>query len=380
MSHPGFFDNFDDGVYAPQWTSFTGDTMIQSTYRFSGNYAMNLGGGDGDVASTYIDTSSCSSVAWRYYAKRGPEVPDSGENLYMYYWTGATWILADTLFGSTTTDSVFNPRSGVLTAASALHPLFRIRFQTTDGSGTCCDDFFIDDVAVGCNVSTDSDSDGVIDPFDCAALDPDHWNDCGACIDGDGDDYGTGCNLGPDCADGNAAVNPRQADPTVDGTDQNCNGTDGPRTQTFSASPFSTIFDNTANATTCGTSGATLSSIAVTGNTRIADVDVTLNISHAVGDHLDVWLRYTPTGGAPVCVELTTDNGAGANFTSTVLSDEGSTSITTGTSPFTGTFQPEGALSTFDGLLRAGTYTLFVNDDTAGTSGTLSSWSVTVTD
>ncbi len=41
----------------------------------------------------------------------------------------------------------------------------------------------------------------VSDSSDCNDADPNHWSDCGSCVDADGDDYGALCDLGPDCDD-----------------------------------------------------------------------------------------------------------------------------------------------------------------------------------
>lgn len=379
LDGPGFVDNFDDGVFTPEWVTVVGDTMIQSTYKVSGNYALNLGGAIGEVQSVFFDTTPCTTgIAWRFQVKRGPETPDfTNEDLVFEYWNGSLWTLVDTTLHTSFDDPSFITHQGVITAASAQYNQFRVRFRTLDGSGSCCDDYYVDDLLVGCAVDTDGDQ--TVDPFDCAPLDNQHWTDCSTCVDADDDGYGTSCNLGADCpsADSNPAVNPGAPDMTVDGTDQNCNGVDGITTSTSSSSSVFGITDNGGDATTCGATGAAVSSIVVgAANATITDVDVTLNVTHPLTSDLDVWLRYTPTTGTPVCIELSTDNGAGADFTNTVFSDEGSTSITAGTSPFTGTFSAEGLLSGLDGKPRQGTYTLYVNDDTATNTGSLTGWSL----
>ena len=49
-------------------------------------------------------------------------------------------------------------------------------------------------------VAADTDGDGWPDERDCAPTSAAHWDDCGTCVDADGDDHGEGCNL-PDCDD-----------------------------------------------------------------------------------------------------------------------------------------------------------------------------------
>ena len=92
----------------------------------------------------------------------------------------------------------------------------------------------------------------------------------------------------------------------------------------------------------------------------IADIDVSLDISHTYDADLDVTL-IAPNGTR---VELFSDvGGGGANFVGTVLDDEASTAIQTGAAPFTGRFRPEGPLSVLDGLDTVGTWTLEIRDD-----------------
>jgi hypothetical protein len=78
-----------------------------------------------------------------------------------------------------------------------------------------------------------------------------------------------------------------------------------------------------------------------------------------------------------ITINLTSDNGGGGdNFIDTVLDDEAATSITSGSPPFTGSYRPEEALSTFDGLSAQGSWTLKVVDDAYLDQGTLDSWSL----
>ncbi|HEY9694128.1 MAG TPA: Calx-beta domain-containing protein [Oculatellaceae cyanobacterium] len=117
------------------------------------------------------------------------------------------------------------------------------------------------------------------------------------------------------------------------------------------------------------------SNLAVSGITgTIQDVNVKLDISHTWNEDLDVFL-IAPDGTR---VELFTDVGSnGDNFTNTILDDEATTSIAGETAPFTGTFKPEGLLSTLDGKNPNGTWKLEITDDEAPDAGTLNSWSLT---
>jgi len=119
-----------------------------------------------------------------------------------------------------------------------------------------------------------------------------------------------------------------------------------------------------------------LSPISVASVGLVSDVNVTISLTHTFDGDLDIFL-IGPNGTR---VELTTDNGStGDNFTNTVFDDQAATSITSGTAPFTGTFRPEGLLSTLNGIPANGNWTLEITDDANLDSGVLTSWSVTIT-
>jgi subtilisin-like proprotein convertase family protein len=126
---------------------------------------------------------------------------------------------------------------------------------------------------------------------------------------------------------------------------------------------------------------------------------VTLNISHTNDGDLDIFL-VDPSGTKAIL--LSSDNGGSGNhYTSTVFRTMYAVnSITTGTSPFTGTFIPEGSISTapdrtgaagggnynlvipanaLNGASIDGTWSLRVFDDANSTTGTIVSWSLSVT-
>jgi len=119
----------------------------------------------------------------------------------------------------------------------------------------------------------------------------------------------------------------------------------------------------------------TESVISITDDFVINDVNVTLNLTHTFDGDLDIFL--IAPDGTPV--ELSTDNGgSGENFTNTVFDDSAATSITTGSAPFTGSFKPEGSLSTFNGMQSLGDWTLSITDDANSDGGTLLDWSLQI--
>ena len=94
----------------------------------------------------------------------------------------------------------------------------------------------------------------------------------------------------------------------------------------------------------------------------IADVNVTISINHTWNSDLDISL-ISPAG---TTIELTTGNGGSSdNYTNTVFDQDATSSIITGSAPFTGVFIPEGDVSLLNGEMSAGNWTLSV-DDTYG--------------
>ena len=111
--------------------------------------------------------------------------------------------------------------------------------------------------------------------------------------------------------------------------------------------------------------------------TSISDVNVTLNISHTFDSDLTV-LLISPQGTS---IQLFSGvGGAGNNFSNTVLDDQAATAITdpAATPPFAGSFQPQEALSAFNGEDPNGIWTLVVQDDVPGDDGVLNGWSLTI--
>lgn len=120
--------------------------------------------------------------------------------------------------------------------------------------------------------------------------------------------------------------------------------------------------------------GSTITStLDIGAGVAITDLNIQLNISHTWDSDLDISLT-SPSG---TTVVLTSSNGgSGDNYTDTLFDDEASTSITSGSPPFTGSFSPEQALSAFDGESSFGTWTLTVVDGAFGDGGALNSWTV----
>ena len=98
---------------------------------------------------------------------------------------------------------------------------------------------------------------------------------------------------------------------------------------------------------------------------KIGDINVGLTIYHNYVADLDIFLT-SPSGTS---VELSTDNGGGSdNYIDTIFDDESNQSITSGSAPFTDSYQPEGSLSNFDNEDPTGEWVLNIDDDEYHTS------------
>ena len=102
--------------------------------------------------------------------------------------------------------------------------------------------------------------------------------------------------------------------------------------------------------------------VSVTETGSVKDLNVTLNVRHPHLEDVDVFLE-TPDG---TTVKLFTDvGGIGEILTGTMLDDEATQSIDSGSAPYSGRFQLEGLLCAFRGKTVMGTWTLHVTNNTA---------------
>jgi len=182
---------------------------------------------------------------------------------------------------------------------------------------------------------------------------------------------------GTDCNDADAAIN-TAATEVCDGVDGDCDGLDdtmdtdlGPpivanAPETQSSTPGAGISDSnptTTDTVTFATVGA------------VTDINVSVDITHTWDGDIDIVLT-APSGNS---VTLADRIGGSANdYTGTTFDDEATGPITASSPPYTGTFQPQNALSALDGESVAGTWSLSITDYAGGDNGTLNSWSVTI--
>ena len=115
------------------------------------------------------------------------------------------------------------------------------------------------------------------------------------------------------------------------------------------------------------------STLNIAGAGQIQDLDVrNLDITHTFDGDLEITL--IGPGGSPSAT-LVDNRGAAATTSSTPSSTtRRRRAIGGGAAPFTGSFRPETPLSVFDGVGQAGTWTLRIDDQVGGDSGTLTAW------
>ncbi|MGB1247800.1 MAG: proprotein convertase P-domain-containing protein, partial [Chitinophagales bacterium] len=119
--------------------------------------------------------------------------------------------------------------------------------------------------------------------------------------------------------------------------------------------------------------------IAVAGLTGVVcEVEVEVNITHTWMSDLSLSLT-SPDG---TIIDLSSGNGGNnagtAAYIDTRFDDDAGTAVTAGGAPFTGTFRPEVALSSFDGETANGNWTLSIVDGAGGDDGTFNSWELFV--
>ena len=119
------------------------------------------------------------------------------------------------------------------------------------------------------------------------------------------------------------------------------------------------------------------STLNVPDSITIADVNVKVNINHTWDSDLAVDIT-SPLGTTRTLFNAVGNDGD--NFTNTILDDEASIAIASGTAPFTGSYIPDQSLSAFDSQNGQGTWTLTVEDTYPfEDSGTLLGWSIIIT-
>jgi subtilisin-like proprotein convertase family protein len=108
----------------------------------------------------------------------------------------------------------------------------------------------------------------------------------------------------------------------------------------------------------------------------LSDMNVTIgSLTHTWDGDLVIQL-ISPAGTTVTLANRTGGaSNSGDNYTNTVFNDAAATPISSGTPPYTGSFQPFQPLSAFNGQQIHGTWMLKVADLAVADTGTLNSWS-----
>jgi subtilisin-like proprotein convertase family protein len=113
--------------------------------------------------------------------------------------------------------------------------------------------------------------------------------------------------------------------------------------------------------------------VAVTQTGTIVLAAVRFDAVHTFDADIDL----TMTSPGAVVRDLTSDNGSlNENYVGTVFLDAAPTSITAGSAPFTGNFQPEAPLSGWTGQSITGTWSSTLTDDLGSDTGTWNDLSI----
>ena len=113
----------------------------------------------------------------------------------------------------------------------------------------------------------------------------------------------------------------------------------------------------------------------VTSTLSIGDSFLITDVNVIIGSLTHTWdgdLEISITSPFGTVVTLSDNRGgSGDNFIGTTFDDEAATAISAGGSPFTGSFRPEGFLSSLDGENALGIWTLTVADQAGGDVGSI---------
>ena len=123
-----------------------------------------------------------------------------------------------------------------------------------------------------------------------------------------------------------------------------------------------------------GDADSVYSTVSVSSNFLITDVNVTIDITHTYDADLDISLT-SPSGTIVVLSRY--NGGAGDNYTGTIFDQESTNgSIAGNAAPFTGNFVPNGDLSSIYGEMSAGNWILTIDDDGFDDGGTFNSFTL----
>ncbi len=151
----------------------------------------------------------------------------------------------------------------------------------------------------------------------------------------------------------------------------------------ITANPPTTVTNNTV--VPFGQAADTAMSVITVSGVQpgVFDISMLQSVCVDVNYPLTSFLSISLVSPNGTVIDLSSNNGSGANYTNTCFEVNAGTPITSGSNPFTGTFEPEGNLSNFNGNVVNGDWTLWVATSTAlpGLPNLqLNSWNMTFVD
>lgn len=179
-------DDFEAGVADPtQWIGITGDAGPSMDQANNSMWSIRFSnGGGGQLEALPIDLIQCSEVAWDFRLAQGTDWPSSNDFFRLQVFDGTQWVNLYERMG-TSQFLPFFPVIGSTTNPAVLELDVRLRFASSDtGSIQGDDDWFLDDVVIGCD--DDGDDLPSFKEIRVYGTDPDL-----ADTDGDGVDDGT---------------------------------------------------------------------------------------------------------------------------------------------------------------------------------------------
>jgi len=231
----------------------------------------------------------------------------------------------------------------------------------------------IDNDCDGNTDDVDADGDGDA-PVACGGTDCD---DSDPLVGANSDQDVDGFDACADCDDLDATVFPG-APESCDGVDSDCDGLVDGQDPDVGATPAPPISVSAGTGTVLSPFNVTTVPLTVTGGTgEIIDLNVGLDMAYDPVGELIISL-ISPAGTSVLLAsEVQQSSFPNLGFSDTVFDDEATTPIADGTTPFTGSFVPQAALSAFDGEDPDGVWTLQV----VGTgfwfgSGFLNDWTL----
>jgi len=107
------------------------------------------------------------------------------------------------------------------------------------------------------------------------------------------------------------------------------------------------------------------------GGAEVRDINLRIiNLTHTWVSDLNIYLQKGTVGIKVVNMV----GGSGDNFINTILDDSALIPISSGTAPFTGSFQPFSPLNIFNNMLTDGYWKILITDTVTGDTGNLSGW------